>query len=275
MDDIIARRQFDPLYMWLDIAFLAVLAALLIWKKKYTTLIVGIVFGFVYFAVDYGIFHLVFHARTISEGYSLFWVLLWMSMSYGFTNFVWIWLWISKDKRLLEWSALILFWWLCAPMLAATFGNSENPIVIQRTTGAYHGYMALILFVGYLALIVWNLAQKDKTLRVNILWLLAIGVLVQFGWEAGLLLGGIRSAGFENFADKLLTLVTNSLLETNLGMPYIYAIFLAYSKFFTERLQKRKTPLTFLERLAENNAERVRGEELSQYLGGEDTREKI
>lgn len=275
MDDIIARRQFDPLYMWLDIAFLAVFAALLIWKKKYTTLIVGIVFGFVYFAVDYGIFHLVFHARTISEGYSLFWVLLWMSMSYGFTNFVWIWLWISKDKRLLEWSALILFWWLCAPMLAATFGNSENPIVIQRMTGAYHGYMALILFVGYLALIVWNLAQKDKTLRVNILWLLAIGVLVQFGWEAGLLLGGIRSAGFENFADKLLTLVTNSLLETNLGMPYIYAIFLAYSKFFTERLQKRKTPLTFLERLAENNAERVRGEELSQYLGGEDTREKI
>lgn len=275
MDDIIARRQFDPLYMWLDIAFLAVFAALLIWKKKYTTLIVGIVFGFVYFAVDYGIFHLVFHARTISEGYSLFWVLLWMSMSYGFTNFVWIWLWISKDKRLLEWSALILFWWLCAPMLAATFGNSENPIVIQRTTGAYHGYMALILFVGYLALIVWNLAQKDKTLRVNILWLLAIGVLVQFGWEAGLLLGGIRSAGFENFADKLLTLVTNSLLETNLGMPYIYAIFLAYSKFFTERLQKRKTPLTFLERLAENNAERVRGEELSQYLGGEDSREKI
>ena len=275
MDDIIARRQFDPLYMWLDIAFLAVFAALLIWKKKYTTLIVGIVFGFVYFAVDYGIFHLVFHARTISEGYSLFWVLLWMSMSYGFTNFVWIWLWISKDKRLLEWSALILFWWLCAPMLAATFGNSENPIVIQRTTGAYHGYMALILFVGYLALIVWNLAQKDKTLRVNILWLLAIGVLVQFGWEAGLLLGGIRSAGFENFADKLLTLVTNSLLETNLGMPYIYAIFLAYSKFFTERLQKRKTPLTFLERLAENNAERVRGEELSEYLGGEDTREKI
>ena len=275
MDDIIARRQFDPLYMWLDIAFLAVFAALLVWKKKYTTLIVGIVFGFVYFAVDYGIFHLVFHARTISEGYSLFWVLLWMSMSYGFTNFVWIWLWISKDKRLLEWSALILFWWLCAPMLAATFGNSENPIVIQRTTGAYHGYMALILFVGYLALIVWNLAQKDKTLRVNILWLLAIGVLVQFDWEAGLLLGGIRSAGFENFADKLLTLVTNSLLETNLGMPYIYAIFLAYSKFFTERLQKRKTPLTFLERLAENNAERVRGEELSQYLGGEDTREKI
>ena len=269
MEDIIARRQFDPLYMWLDIAFLLVFAALLIIKKKYATLIVGVIFGFVYFAVDYGIFHLVFHARTISEGYSLFWVLLWMSMSYGFTNFVWIWLWISKDKRLLEWSALILFWWLCAPMIAATFGNSENPIVIQRTTGAYHGYMAILLFAGYLALIVWNLMQREKTLRVNILWLLAIGVLVQFGWEAGLLLGGIRSAGFENFADKLLTLVTNSLLETNLGMPYIYVIFLAWSAKFTERLRPRKLPLSLQQRLAENNAERVRGEETSEYLGGE------
>ena len=127
MDDIIARRQFDPLYMWLDIGFLVVFAALLLVKKKYVTLIIGVLFGFVYFAVDYGIFHLVFRARTISEGYSLFWVLLWMSMSYGFTNFVWIWLWISKDKRLLEWSALILFWWLCAPMIAATFGTSEIP----------------------------------------------------------------------------------------------------------------------------------------------------
>ena len=269
MEDIIARRQFDPLYMWLDIAFLLVFAALLIIKKKYATLIVGVIFGFVYFAVDYGIFHLVFHARTISEGYSLFWVLLWMSMSYGFTNFVWIWLWISKDKRLLEWSALILFWWLCAPMIAATFGNSENPIVIQRTTGAYHGYMAILLFTGYLTLIVWNLMQQAKTLRVNILWLLAIGVLVQFGWEAGLLLGGIRSAGFENFADKLLTLVTNSLLETNLGMPYIYVIFLAWSAKFTERLRPRELPLSLQQRLAENNAERVRGEETSEYLGGE------
>ena len=143
MDDIIARRQFDPLYIWLDIAFLLVLAGLLLWKRKYMTVLVGLFFGLVYFAVDYGLFHLVFHARTISEGYSLFWVLLWMSMSYGFTNFAWIWLWISKDKRLFEWSALILFWWLCAPMIAATFGRGE-PIVIQRTTGAYHGYMEFV-----------------------------------------------------------------------------------------------------------------------------------
>ena len=265
MNEIIARRQFTPLYIWLDVAFLLFFLFLLIWKKKYATVFVGLIFGVVYFAVDYGIFHLVFHARTISEGHSLFWVLLWMSMSYGFTNFAWIWLWISKDKRLFEWSALILFWWLCAPMIAATFSGSET-IVIQRTTNGYHGYMAILLFIGYAALITYNLFQKEKDKRVNIPWLLAIGILVQFGWEAGLLLGGIRSAGFENFSDKILTLVTNSLLETNLGMPYIYAIFLAYSKRYRENLRKRKQPISYFERLKENNRERVKGEEISEFL---------
>ncbi len=263
--EVIARRQFDPLYIWLDIGFLVLLAALLLLRRKYMTVLVGIAFGIIYFLVDYGLFHLVFHARQI-EGGNLFLVLLWMSMSYGFTNFVWIWLWISKDKRLLEWSLLILLWWLVCPMLSATFGSSEQPIIIQRTTGSYHGWMAIFLFVGYAGLIVWNIFQREKALRVNLLWLLAIGILVQFGWETGLLLGGIRSAGFENFSDKLLTLVTNSLLETNLGMPYIYLIFLAYSARFTEKLRRRSIPLSLSARLIENNSERVRGEGCSEYL---------
>lgn len=41
MTEIIARREFSPLYIWLDIAFLLLFAALLIWKKKYMTILVG------------------------------------------------------------------------------------------------------------------------------------------------------------------------------------------------------------------------------------------
>ena len=132
------------------------------------------------------------------------------------------------------------------------------PIVIQRTTGEYHGYMALILFVGYLALIVYNLWQKDKTARVHIPWLLAIGILVQFGWEAGLLLGGIRSAGFATLGEKLRPLIVNSLLETNLGMPYIYLIFIAYTSRMTEQMKPRDEKLPLTARIRENNADRVR-----------------
>ena len=257
MNEIIARRAFSPLYIWLDIAFLLVFAGLLLWKKKYMTVLVGFLLGILYMIVDYGIFHLVCHSRSISDGYSLFWVLLWMSMSYGFTNFAWIWLWISKDRHLFEWSMLILGWWFACPLITKTFAGTET-IVIQRTTGAYHGYMAVILFVGYLALIVYNLWQKERDKRINLPWLLAIGILVQFGWEAGLLIGGIRSAGLESLTAKIMPLIVNSLLETNLGMPIIYIIYLAYSRRFTEQLRRRNAKVSLTERIRENNEQRVR-----------------
>ena len=82
--------------------------------------------------------------------------------------------------------------------ITQTFAGEAVPIVIERTTGAYHGYMAVILFVGYLGLILYNMYQTDRAKRIRIPWLLAIGILVQSGWEAGLLIGGIRSAGFSD-----------------------------------------------------------------------------
>lgn len=258
MTEIIARREFSPLYIAFDIAFLVLYGCLLLRKKKYMTFLVGFLAGILYMAVDYGIFHLVCHSRSISDGYSLFCVLLWMSMSYGFTNFTWIWLWISKDKHLFEWSMLILMWWFVCPLLTNTFApQNMDKVIIQRTTGEYHGYMAAIMFVGYLILIIYNLS-RDKEHRINIPWLLAIGILVQFGWEAGLLIGGIRSAGFATVEEKLKPLVVNSLLETNLGMPYIYFIFAAYSAKFTEQFNRRAEKLSIGERIAENNREKVR-----------------
>ena len=182
MTEIIARRTFPPLYIWMDVAFLALFAGLLILKKKYMTVLIGTLAGVLYMLVDYGIFHLVCHSRSISDGYSLLFVLLWMSLSYGFTNFAWIWLWISKDQRLFEWSLLILIWWFVCPLLAKTFSPPDvTYIIIQRTTGEYHGYMAAILFAGYAGVIIYNLFQKDNKARINIPWLLAIGVLVRMG----------------------------------------------------------------------------------------------
>lgn len=253
--EVIAQRVFNPLYIYLDIAFLVFFCALLIVRKKYLTLLFALAGGVLYMLVDYGIFHLLTHSRSI-EGGDMFWVLLWMSMSYGITNFAWIWLWMSKDERLAEWSLLICIWWLCAPMLAQTFGSDLPQIKIQRTTGAYHGAMAIILFAGYAFAIVWNLLHKREE-RFPILWLLAIGILVQFAWEFFLLIGGIRSAEISSLYDKLKTLLINSLLETNLGAVPIYCIYVAITAKITEALKKR-TPVTFKARLEELNAKRVR-----------------
>lgn len=250
---VIAQRTFNTAYIWLDTAFLVLFCVLLFLSKRKLTLLFALCGGVLYFLVDYGIFHLLTHSRTI-EGGSMFWVLLWMSMSYGITNFAWIWLALRKDERFAEWTALILLWWLACPMLAGMFGNAPE-ITIARTTGAYHGFMALFLFLSYLAVIGWNIFQKEKKYRFRILWLIAIGVAVQFGWEFSLLIGGIRSSGIVDMAEKLRVLVVNSLLETNLGLPAIYCIYLFISRKVGENLEKLPAA-GFLTRLEENNAKR-------------------
>lgn len=87
-------------------------------------------------------------------------------------------------------------------------------MVIERTTGAYHGYMAAILFVGYLLVIIYNLFQKKKECRVNIPWILAIGILVQLGWESGLLLG--RREQSVSFTERIVENNRESILKCRL-----------------------------------------------------------
>lgn len=255
--EIIAQRVFTPLYIYIDIVFLVFFCALLAFRKKFLTLLFGIFGGVLYMIVDYGIFNLALHTRTI-EGGDMFWVLLWMSMSYGITNFAWIWLWISKDKNLLEWSLLIVIWWIAAPLISSTYSGSMPTITIQRTTGAYHGFMGLILFVGYAACIVYNIVQKDKEKRFDLPWMLAIGILVQFAWEFSLLIGGIRSASIDDWGAKITTLIVNSLVETNLGMPIIVPLYCFITSRYTEDLKKRVGAVSLTDRIAELNHIKMR-----------------
>ena len=245
--EIIASRDFNLAYIIFDCIFLLAFASLLVIKKRYLTILWGLFGGILYFLVDYLIFHLLTHSRSI-EGGDMFWTLLWMSMSYGFTNFAWIWLALRKDKYLKEWSLLIFLWWIVCPIISLNIPSQT--IHIQRSTGKYHYAMAIILFISYLGAIVYNLTNKDKRANINILRLFLIGVTIQLGWELALLLGGIRSNSL-TLEEKLLTLTINSLLETNLGMPLIFIIFLSITSKSNEDLSKNN--LTVRERLIELN----------------------
>lgn len=81
------------------------------------------------------------------------------------------------------------------------------------------------LFAGYAGVIIYNLFRKDNKARINIPWVLAIGVPVQFGWEAGPLLGGIRPAGFEGIAEN----------QFVAGNESLYAVYL----FHISRIQQQ------------------------------------
>jgi hypothetical protein len=218
---IVAARTLNTLYIYLDVAWLALFCGLLVFFKRRLALLVGLLAGVLYLLVDYGIFYRLLGTRIV-HGADPFWFLLWLSFSYGITNFAWIWLLLDRDGHAVEWSALIVTAWLAIALLSQNFGAAFHVITIQRGTEAYHGLMAVILFAGYLYIIVQNLRGKEK---INIIWLMAIGIGVQASWEAVLLLTGIRPAGIG-------ALLVNSLIETNLGLPFIFII---------HRLVTRKT----------------------------------
>ena len=144
--EIIPARIFNSLYIYIDIVWLIILLVILLITKRYMALIVGLIGGIIYFAVDYGIFYLLLGTREVT-GASTLMVLLWLSISYGFTNFAWIWLWLDRDGYALEWSLLFVAGWLSTALLSQNFGNAFQVIAIKRGTTSYHGIMALLMLV--------------------------------------------------------------------------------------------------------------------------------
>ena len=229
--EIIVARTFSSLYIYLDLIWLATYVLILLFFKRRLALLAGLAAGVIYFLVDYGIFYLVLGTRVV-QGADPFWLLLWLSFSYGLTNLAWIWLLLDRDGYAIEWSLLTISGWVGVALLSQNFGVHFAQISIQRGTNSYHGIMALILIAGYLYLIIRNLRAKDTGAeRVNLLWLLVIGIGVQLSWELVLLISGIRPTSF-------FPLFVNSLIETNLGMPYFYLIHEKVTRHFREDLKR-------------------------------------
>lgn len=226
-DMVTPTRNFNLLYIVLDSVFILVLLLLLFFKKERRALIFALFGGILYFIVDYGMFYGLNGGREVlisneKQGPLMTaWVLLWMSLSYGITNFTMMWLALKKSRNLIPITGLIVLWWLCCPLISVAGG--EMNICTFRTTDRYHWIMAVILFVGYFILIMLNLFGKKD---ISILYLFVVGFLIQFFWEAALLVTGIRP-----FNDQSIrTLLVDSLVETNLGMPIAYGIYAAIRK---------------------------------------------
>ncbi|KAH7831789.1 uncharacterized protein MONOS_1941 [Monocercomonoides exilis] len=227
--EIVPSRNLNYLYIPLDCVWLVLLLVLLFITGRHATFIWSLCGGILYWLVDFGIFHLALNERkVVGANTALF--LLWLSMSYGITNFAYIWLWLRKDKRAIEFTILIVCEWITTPLVADNYGAPFGQVSISRGTGSYHGFMAIFLAVSYSIVIVLNLFRTDPKKRINLLWLNAIGITVQFGWEFSLLITGIRPMNKNSF----FTLIIDSLVETNLGLPAMYGIFLIVNKKFGE-----------------------------------------
>ena len=251
MDYVQPTRNFSLAYVILDSIFVCAFVFLLFFKKKRVTAYWALAGGVLYFLVDFLLFYLATGSREIFS-YVLdepaktvllgpggtAGILFWMSMSYGILDFAFIWLWLSNDEHRIEYSLLIVVWWICCPLMADFINNlapSSLAFMTTRGTGKYHGVMGLIMVVGYVLAIVYNLLQKEKDKKVPLVRIFIIGFMAQFLWEAALLVFGVRSQNYGGDSMRqIMTLLQNSLVETNLGMPYIYFI----HRFVTARYRE-------------------------------------
>jgi len=231
-------RYFSFLYLIADCVFLLFFLGLLFYKKRYQTLLFSLAGGILYFIVDFGYFYALSGSREIfingveTSPLETALILLWMSFSYGITNFAYIWILIGKDKEWKLFIGLILGWWMFAPGL---MGFSESVIETTRMTGKYHLAMLIILIVGYGSYILYHLIRHKPFIKA-VLYQNLIGITVQLAWEGALLLSHIRP-----WTDgALATLIIDSLIETNLGIPYIAAIFIWAQKKRQEDLSPTK-----------------------------------
>lgn len=220
---IVPARSLNLTYIVLDSIALVVFLGLLLWKRRNLTVIVAVTGGILYFIVDYVFFYHVSHSRvvlidgkTADEVQTAFY-LLWHELSSGISNFALIWLCLKKDKNLPLWLSLVIGWWLLLPAIAQL--GSPRTIQTYRTTAAYHGPMAIIAAISYLILIVYCLTDKAHP-KPNVPYLFLVGFGIQFAWEGAFLLYGIRPWN-EN---AIPTLLIDSLVETNLGMPAFWAL---------------------------------------------------
>lgn len=247
-DYVQPTRHFSLSYIIIDSLCLLLFLYLLFRKKKYVTLLWSLFGGILYWIVDYGYFYLISHSREISITISgntqvasslvTSLVLLWMSLSYGILDFAFIWLWLKKDEDRKEFTWLIIAYWCTIPLVSTIFDNSIGDMIYfttTRSTGKYHGIMALIMLVGYIVLIIYNLTRKKTEDKANIARIFLIGFMSQFLWEFFLLVFNIRSSIYEgNMRREIMTLLQDSLIETNLGLPYMYFI----SRFVYSKLDE-------------------------------------
>lgn len=245
IDYIQPTRNFSLAYVILDSIFVIFFVSFLFFRKKYVTGIFSLIGGILYFLVDFLIFYLALGSRVIyisssdvfntADAFITCMILLWMSLSYGILDFAFIWLWLSYDKKALQYTFLIVIWWICCPLIASFIDNlCPNMIYIMttRSTMKYHGVMGIIMVVGYFFLIIKDILYKEK---IPLVRLFVIGFMAQFLWEFILFIFNIRSLNYsDDFIRVISTMLQDSLVETNLGMPYLYLINKAVSKRFKD-----------------------------------------
>jgi hypothetical protein len=207
-------RRFQIDYLIFDMLFMILWIGLLLRHKRQEALYVGVICGLFFYAID-GIIWTAMGVREyeLPAAWLKFPVDFMMDVSYGILGFGWAWLAFERrsTRDVAFWTAVLFGGWLIVPFLSSWAPLIDARVVTVRHMASRVWLHIAVVVIGYAALL--SLGYSLGRL-IYVFW---VGCMLAFMMEFSLLVAGIRS-----FDLKLL--VYETLILTNMGIPYLYII---------------------------------------------------
>ena len=221
-------RIFDLDYLIFDIILLFLFISIMIIKRKFIPLFVGLLCGILFLIID-GIIWWNTGVREIYPTNLKVAVDFMMDFSYGLLAFSWVMIMFERNniKEIIFWTALLYGGWFMIATLSQILPLNDIEITTIRHMKHLRIVEISVVLIGYLLLLF--LGYKYKT----ILFIFWVGTMLSFMMESYLLFTGIRTSGFE-------LLLYDSLILTNQGIPYVYVIVDKIVPKLREMIKNRK-----------------------------------
>ncbi|NHJ49838.1 MAG: hypothetical protein FK733_18745 [Asgard group archaeon] len=241
MADSIART-FGIDFIYFDLILVSIWIVLLIVRRRYKELAIGIFgYGVVHF-VDAVIWYTIRKTRDISINPQVMGdhqFLAYFSFTYGMIMFSYAVLMFNRNIHYAEkllWSALMFGGWLLIGTLSQriTLHSPVDPVfIISRDMSRARLKQGLMVGIGYLVLLIWKVLSEvsDKypfNLMKSVPWwyfgiLVVVGIFVHFSMESTLWIANIRPTNWRSF-------LINTFLEFNTGIPILFGLWITINQ---------------------------------------------
>jgi hypothetical protein len=219
-------RTFDMDFMYLDIAFCAVWMLVLFRQKHTIALCFGLLGAFIVFFTDDVLWLHIQHTRTLEVPFNRDLFLVYFSFTYGMIEFSYVTVMFGAKSVTTKalWTLFLYGGWLATALISQHAGIDDRTIQTARDMSNARIIQIALVAGGYLLLLMLKYTWRPMMSLTlpRMLYLFLVGTIVHFGMEITLLASGIRPA--ENYVDVLLF---NSLLEFNMGVPFLYILWTA------------------------------------------------
>jgi len=207
-------RRFQIDYLLFDTIFMAFWIYLVLRHKRRASLYVGLICGLAFYVID-GIIWTATGVREyeLPAAWLKFPVDFMMDVSYGIVGFGWAWL-AFEHKSLGDvvlWTAVLFGGWLIIPFASRLVPLADARVVTVRHMAGRVWLHIAVVVIGYAVLLALGFSLR------RVLYVLWVGCMLAFMMEFSLLVAGIRSFNLQLLAYE-------TLILTNMGIPYLYII---------------------------------------------------